>query len=84
MLIAAASTGDLALLRHMSLVFASARSEEYHEQALLAAVLADRVDVVRVLLGSGVDPKALEGQCIQVAHMRGCTAVLSALTDAIA
>ena len=80
MLMAAAGAGNLTLLRHMSLVFESARGEEYHERALLAAVLAGRLDSVKMLLESGVDPRA-QG-CIEVARYHGHAMILAELTKA--
>ena len=82
MLMAAAGAGNLTLLRHMSLVFESARGERHHENALLAAVLAGRLEPVKILLRSGVDPRALGCTCIQVAQERGHTAILAELTQA--
>jgi len=46
-----------------------------HERALLAAVLAERLDSVKMLLESGVDPRA-QG-CIDVARYHGHTMILA-------
>ena len=80
MLIAAASTGNLTLLKHMSLVFKSAQGESYHEKALLSAVLAGRMEAVKLLLEMGVDPRAEE--CIWAAQYWGHKAILTELTQA--
>jgi hypothetical protein len=77
MLGAAASAGDLVLLKYMSLAFKSARREKYHEKALWAAILAGRLESVKMLLGSGVDPKA--PRCIQTAQYLGHEAILAEL-----
>jgi hypothetical protein len=54
---AAATAGDIELMKHMSLLFPTARGEKYHERALRSAIDAGQIEAAETLIKIGVDTK---------------------------